>query len=163
MELMTEDLTRFVGGQIEVQDDRGKYLYRGEIASLLLEDNTLKVRLAWMAKANHFPPHGPKDWTRDHQETYEASLILYGVSVIGEGRICLNSCGQFGGHELTVLFPNGGSVLDPLGVLGLERLVAERAMPAAQAEVERLQAQLAEAEGKLAELRGVIEQSDQSA
>lgn len=116
MELTAELVATFVGGQLEVQNEVEGYLYRGEIATATVEEETLKITLVWMAKGVGFPPL-PERWVSDDRLTYDASLSIYGVDDIGDGRITLNSWIV---HELVVLYPPGGSKLDPAKVEGLQ-------------------------------------------
>lgn len=119
MDLTKEILDRYVGGQIEVQNEDEGYLYRGEIATITLvgegRDATMKITLNWMAKGEGFPPL-PSRWVKDSNLTYEAGLLIYVPSHIGGGRIALAS--NIVG-ELAVLYPPGGSMLDPSRVEGL--------------------------------------------
>ena len=123
MRLTTEMLTPFIGGQIEVQNQDEGYLYRGEIKTVVVEDNELRVALNWMAKGEGYPPI-PTGWVADERLVYAASLEIYTVSNIGpsgeevggDDRICLNS--PIVG-ELTILYPANGSKLDPAKVKGL--------------------------------------------
>lgn len=116
MKLTTENLQRFVGGQLEAQNTGEGYLYRGEIKSIKVEGDTLQVELAWMAKGEGFPPL-PERWVKHDNLTYEASLQICSVSDLGGGRIALNI--PIVG-ELIMLFPPGGSKLDPSKVEGLQ-------------------------------------------
>ena len=89
--------------------------------SVTRENNELKVKFAWLAKGEGFPPI-PKKWYKDDRLDYVVSLTLYLASDIGSGdygdsRICLNS--NFTG-EICVLFPPNGSKLDPSKVEGLQ-------------------------------------------
>lgn len=120
MELTEEVLAPFVGGQIEVQNTGEGYLYRGEIASIEITGAAnrpeLKVKLNWMAEAVGFPTF-TGNWKVSDRLDYTISLMIYLISDIGDDRIMLNS------HivgEMTVLFPKGGSTLDPAKVEGLE-------------------------------------------
>ncbi len=119
MQLTKETVVLFVGGQLEVQNPGERYLYRGEIATITVEgeddDATLKVTLNWMAKGEGFPPL-PNRWVNDERLTYDASLMIYSVSDIGDGRLSLNS---FIIGETAVLYPPDGSKLDPSKVEGL--------------------------------------------
>ena len=120
MQLTQEILARYIGGQIEVQNPIEGYLYRGEVATITVEgdtpeDATLKVTLNWMAEGEGFPQFQRPPVNYDNRE-YAASLIIYAVSDIGDGRLCLNS--PITG-ELVVLFPPNGNKLDPHKVVGL--------------------------------------------
>ena len=116
MELTTELLQKFVGGQLEVQNEREGYLYRGEIEAIKVEDGALRVRLAWMAKGESYPPL-PARWVNYDDLDYVASLQICRASDVGGGRIFLSI--PFVG-EATVLFPPDGSKLDPSKVEGLQ-------------------------------------------
>jgi hypothetical protein len=120
----TEDLQRFVGGQIEIQNVGERYLYRGEILGIKVENGGLTVETKWMAKGEGFPPI-PEMWVVADMQSYEASLDIYTVSNIGPSggdvggsdRLCFNSS-IIG--EITILFPPDGSKIDPSKVEGLE-------------------------------------------
>jgi hypothetical protein len=115
MELTQEILDRFKGGQAEIQNEGEGYLYRGEIADIYVsDDNTLNIHFVWLGKMD--PPMSGR-WVNDTTLGYAASLEIYSVSDIGNGRIALNG---FINNELTVLYPPDGSKLDPAKVEGLE-------------------------------------------
>lgn len=120
MELTPEIAARYAGGQLEVQNASEGYLYRGEIATATVEGNgsdaTFKATLAWNAKGEGYPPF-PERWVNNTKLTYGASLSIYSVSDIGDGRILLQSSIV---GETTTLFPPDGSKLDPSEVVGLK-------------------------------------------
>ncbi|UZE94275.1 MAG: hypothetical protein IB618_01755 [Candidatus Pacearchaeota archaeon] len=114
-----EQVKTYVGGQIEIQNSFEEYIYRGEIERISIEKGScgdeLHVGLAWLAKGKGFPPQG---WVKDDkQDYYRASLLIYSIFPISDGRICCNSSIN---HETVVLFPKNGSKLDPSKVEGLE-------------------------------------------
>lgn len=133
MKLTTEGLQRFVGGQLEAQNMKEHYLYRGEIAEIEVTEGTsfgdrpadecgdLKIKLAWMAKMAKMG-----EWKADSNLDYSASLIIYSASEISDG--CIFLSGMFTGENVA-LFPKGGSRLEPEKVKGLrfddERWVVE--------------------------------------
>lgn len=108
MQVDQATLNRFIGGEIEIQNQTERYIYRGEISKVALVGGELNFTLAWMAKGVGYPPF-PIGWERSDQLIYEVSLMIYAVSDIGDGRLCLDS--PYTG-ELTVLFPPDGSKLD---------------------------------------------------
>lgn len=114
MELNAEVLARHKGGQLEIQNPRDGYIYRGEIDEATLEDGDVKVKFKWCAKGNDFPP---TSWVKEEMPEYSASLMIYQVSEIGDGRLAIAS---FVTHELAIFFLPGGSALDPARVEGLE-------------------------------------------
>jgi hypothetical protein len=100
-------LATFVGGQIEVQNEGERYIYRGEIKTAVVEANEVRITLNWMAKGEGYPPI-PTSWVVENRLDYTASLEIYTVSDIGSGseggrRLCLNSL-IIG--ELVVLYPS---------------------------------------------------------
>jgi hypothetical protein len=122
MQLTTELVKRFIGGQMEIQNPNQEYLYRGEIKLIVVEEGDLKVVFSWLAKGEGFPPI-PKKWVKDDMDRYAVSLVVCSVSDIGSGpedegsRICLQAPIL---GEIIVLYPPDGSKLDPSKVEGLE-------------------------------------------
>lgn len=109
---------------MEIQNQGEGYLYRGEVESIAVESNELRVRFAWLAKwlakGDGFPPL-PNKWVKDDCLDYAASFQIYSVSGIGPGtdgdsRLCLQS--PIVG-EIVVLHPTNGNKLDPSIVEGL--------------------------------------------
>jgi hypothetical protein len=109
------NLTKYIGGQIEIQNDDEGYLYRGEIENIAIEgegtQEYLKADLKWLAKWQN------EEWVLDNRKAYMAGTLIYSISDIGNDRKSLYC--QING-ELAVLYPKGGSRLDPLKVKGLE-------------------------------------------
>lgn len=125
MRLTTQAVQRFVGGQIEVQNQGEGYIFRGEIASVVVENNEFRATCVWLAKGVGTIP-AIERWVKDDNLDYAASLEIYSVSDIGPGteggnRLCLQS-GIVG--ETVVLFPPDGSKLDRAKVEGLEPVPA---------------------------------------
>lgn len=114
MELTQEIVSRFVGGQLEAQNQAEGYLYRGEIskASMIGEgdDRKLSVEFAWSAKLSY------DGWEVSSMIEYEAVMMIYTVDSIANGRIFLN--GWVTGESTTLFLP-GDSRLDPAKVKGL--------------------------------------------
>ena len=104
MNLVTEDLGRFVGGQVESQDTNGFHILRGEIASIEVDaEQRLQIVTNWTAELVR------GEWLELEKPTFVAELCLYAVADIGEGRVLITS--EMMG-ELATLFPIGGSKLD---------------------------------------------------
>ncbi len=127
MELTTEDLKPFIGGQIEIQNQSEEYIYRGEIADAAVENKEFHVRFSWFAQGEGYPPI-PSRWKKDDTSEYAASLGIYTVQNIGPGeeggdRIVLIS--DITG-EVVTLFPPDGSKLDPGRVEGLEMVASQK-------------------------------------
>ncbi len=115
MIVSTETLARFVGGQLEIQNEGEYYIFRGEVETVEVVDKNVKVKFAWLAKGkNGFPPDG---WINDDNLDYAASIEIYFATDIGDGRVAMNSplVGEF-----AVFFPPNGSKLDPAKVDGLK-------------------------------------------
>lgn len=114
MQLTTNSIAKYIGGQMEIQNQGENYIYRGEIKTIAVEDDTLKVGFVWLAKGDSLPP---TKWQNHDDLDYATSLGICHVFDIGDDRIALHIpivC------ELTVLFPPGGSKLDPSKVEGLK-------------------------------------------
>lgn len=125
MRLTTQAVQQFVGGQIEVQNPGDGYIFRGEIATAIIENNRFRVTCTWLAKGVGTIP-AIERWVKDDNLEYAAKLEVYSVSDIGPGteggnRLCLQS-GIVG--ETAVLFPPDGSKLDHAKVEGLELVPA---------------------------------------
>jgi hypothetical protein len=117
MELTEIILALYKGGQAEIQNEDEGYLCRGEIDDISVGGGNLTIRFAWCARGEGFPSL-PRRWVNEADMSgYVASLRMYMVSDIGNGRIMLQSPVL---GERTVLFPPDGSKLDPSKVEGLE-------------------------------------------
>ena len=105
---LTQELVeRYVGGQLEVLSRFEGYIARGEIASVAITNDKgsqqVTVTLEWYARLtgkNHWEPIEPKP--------YRVDLKVFTLSDIGDGRLYLTA-----DLESTVLYPPGGSKLDP--------------------------------------------------
>lgn len=119
MNLTNKKLAEFVGGDMEIQNKKEGYLYRGRIKNATIENNIFLVKFAWLAKGEGYPPL-PINWKKEDKFAsvgYVRNLKLYGVSEIGNGRLSLCS---FTSGELLILFPLNGSKLDPAKVEDLK-------------------------------------------
>lgn len=125
MRLTTQVVERFKGGQMEIRNLNESCVYRGKIETIVVENNELRVKFAWLAKGEGFPPIVQK-WINDDCLDCEVSLDTYlvrdsassGHDTSGDSRICLSSSSIFI-DEIVELFPPNGSMLDPANVEGL--------------------------------------------
>jgi hypothetical protein len=121
MRLTTQDVERFKGGQMEIQNQGEGYLYRGEVTTIAVESNELRVNFAGLAKGEGYPPL-PQKWVKDDRLDYAASLEICSAinvdpsSEDGGNRLCLQLSIV---GEIVVLYPPDGSKLDPSKVEGL--------------------------------------------
>lgn len=115
MQLTSELLARYAGGQLEIQNQNEGYLYRGEVERAWIEGDDLCVRFVWFAKGEGYPSL-PERWVSEPDLDYKASLTLVSASEIGEGRLSFRVMLV---GELGVFFPPDGSKLDPTKVEGL--------------------------------------------
>lgn len=114
IELTQTVLTPYIGGQLEIQNPRENYLYRGEVQEVHIDGSTLQVVFKWLAKMGDEPCSWQIAPAEDH--VYRINLdyvtatkpddrILYQYHAVGE--VC-------------VFFPPNGSRLDPSRVVGLD-------------------------------------------
>ena len=111
-------MKRFNGGQLEVQNRIKKYLFRGEIKDVRIEEGNLIVKLNWNAIGEGFPPL-PRKWVKDTDSSrlnYNASMSIYQIVDVSDKRLVLASPIL---NELTVFYSKDGSRLNPLEVEGL--------------------------------------------
>lgn len=111
MELTTEIVKRYEGGQLEIQNPNENYLYRGEIERAWVDNGTMHVRFKWLAK---FGDDGK--WYANDKPEYSISLEFTSARMIGDNRI-LYSVMYVG--ERGTFFPPDGSKLDRNRVIGL--------------------------------------------
>ena len=98
---LEQKIKSYVGGIMEIQNRAEGYLYRGSIKSISIENEYLNVEFSSLKKGVGYPPI-PSKWVEDGQRNYSASLSIYSVSDIGNGRTGLQSAIT---DELAVLFP----------------------------------------------------------
>jgi len=112
MQLTTEIVKRYVGGQLEIQNSNEGYLYRGEVERAWVEGSDLKVRFKWLAKMGD-----DGKWHTEDNLDYAVSLEITSVSEIGDNRIHYSVMYVW---ESGTFFPPDGSKLDPNKVVGLQ-------------------------------------------
>ena len=111
MDLTTELLRTFEGGQLETQNPGEGYHYRAQITSIELNGDELVATLEWWASLT------TDGWVvDDHELSFKVSTVIYRATQIGGDRLCLRSPYT---KDLTVLYPKGGSRLEPSKVQGL--------------------------------------------
>lgn len=124
MQLTTEMLAKYVGGQMEIQNEGEGYLFRGEVREIAVAGNDLRVAFAWLAKGEGFPPFPTGGWVATDPRDYAVDLSICSANNIGP------SGGEVGGSdrlcitvpitgEVVVLYPPDGSKLDRSQVAGL--------------------------------------------
>ena len=134
MEITVELLSKYSGGQLEVQNAIEGYLFRGEIGSISLEGNELVIEMVWVANHTGFGSIIPLsshrssggEWVLEEDEKkkkYRVSLEIYEVKGIGDDRLAMNSGIT---NELAVFFPAYGSKLSSSEVVGMELEEVER-------------------------------------
>ena len=109
---------------MEIQNTEEEYIYRGEIESIDVAEDELRVKFVWLAKGEGFPPILYR-WVKDDNLDYSINLSICVASDIGPNdddvsginRICVD-CQIVG--ETIILYPPDGSKLDPAKVEGLE-------------------------------------------
>lgn len=121
MDLTTEAFQKFVGGDIEIQNKKENYLYRGPIKAITIVEDDLVVVTTWLAQMIKDEAEAKALGQRWKlvvgHEPYRTPLQICTVSDVGEGRLCLISP-VIG--ELTMLYPAGGSQLSQSRVSGFE-------------------------------------------
>lgn len=117
IELTTDMLLPFIGGQLEITGYDFEELFRGEIESAVVEDNQIKVRFAWLAKNDGNPDRPSNEWTANSRLDYKPSLEEYWAAEKGDGLITINCVGI---SEQATFFPKGyTNNLDHAQVKGL--------------------------------------------
>jgi len=107
MELTAELVVPFVNGQIEIQNMDGRYLFRGQIATIDVTDQTFVVTLAWMAENIAFP-YGVQ-WLKDNNLTYEVFIRLHSIRAEETRLVIIFPLIR----EIVTLFMQDTSMLDP--------------------------------------------------
>ncbi len=100
-----------IGGDIEVQQD--DYIYRGPINSIRIENGKVYIELSWVARMSLSLGESWKAW--------HITCFVFSTSVLptdmGDDRVSLGMSHRGYG----IIFPKGGSKLDPAGVKGLSQ------------------------------------------
>ena len=112
MRLTNEEVARFAGGELEIQNTHEDYLFRGEVERVWVDGNTMHVRFKWLAKMGE-----DGQWYADGKLDYSVSLEIASFSDIGKDRLHYQVMYVW---ERGTFFPPDGSKLDPSKVIGLE-------------------------------------------
>lgn len=117
MNLTTEMLAEFIGGDIRIQDSEEiTHFFRGPIKTAVVEDNTLTVDFKWLAVTKN-GTKGPDVWTNvDNPQPWVADLSDYTSQKL-DGTIVLISANI---TLLVVIIPPEKGKLNPTCVAGLE-------------------------------------------
>lgn len=118
MELTSETVARYIGGQLRVRNRGACYLYCGEIKTATVEGTengpVLRITLAWNATGEGYP-HSIRRWANNTNLNYEAQLHIH-LTDFQDGCISLHSPDT---GEKAVLFPPSDPQLEPSQVEGL--------------------------------------------
>ena len=93
MSLTTTDVAKYIGGQLEVQNQRHRYMYCGQIAKITIEgknENELHITFDWLAKAINYPLP-LKRWVKVDPKEYVITLNIYTATQIAGDSLALNS------------------------------------------------------------------------
>ena len=107
--LTSADVALYKGGQMEIQNPTGHYLFRGEIETISVRESELRVRFAWLAKGEGYPSF-PHRWVRHDDLDYAANLRIYEVDAHNRECLCLNSDSV--GESLFLFLPEDKNRLD---------------------------------------------------
>lgn len=105
-------LPKYVGGQLEVQDQKEKYLRRGEIKEIEINDDNLEIRLAWNSNAIGCLSF-PTGWALDSDPSrldYSFNLGAYNHSTDEIGRTMMASKET---NETVTIYPIGSNAKIP--------------------------------------------------
>lgn len=118
MELTTELLAKYTGGQLEIQNSNEHYLFRGEIERAWVEPGgmddkgTMHIRFKWLAKMGEdFKWHAS-----DESLDYSITIAVTNFSEISDQRIVYSAMYIW---ERGAFFLPTGSKLDPSEIEGL--------------------------------------------
>lgn len=96
---------KYVGGDLEIQNNVEDYMYRGKIKSIETKDaNALHIEFDIFVKM------GKEGWEQVEAKSYGVGLLTATVSDIGDDRILINT--GFVSNEICVLFLASKSNMD---------------------------------------------------
>jgi hypothetical protein len=117
MMFTTTALQRFMRGQIEIIEEKGLHVLRGDIQSVTAQQIggtlTLVVVPRWMAKRNKI---GPSSWMKDRVRKYEIGIPDCSISSPGEGRLDFVTQARI---KISLFPPNYKDNISPTDVQGL--------------------------------------------
>lgn len=82
MQLTNHDLSRYVGGQVEIKNPRS--YRRGEAGKIWVENKQLRIYFTWLAEAVGYPIVTGK-WKMADQRSYETMVVSYEAGVLVSG------------------------------------------------------------------------------
>lgn len=93
--------SRFLDGQLRIEDERKGVVFQGDIKSFSVKGNIATVVVAWLAKGNL---RGEPDWVEDSSRgpSFDLDLRLWDDTCHGEGRIGLE---RHGDDEVFLIVP----------------------------------------------------------
>jgi hypothetical protein len=121
----TEMLAKYIGGQLEIQNQGARVLHRGTIKKIYVRDRDIHVELEWSAVGDF--PGVPKKWIKDPNPGNLKHVIYIDLGIA----INIGPSSVFGGDDMicfktplvgetSVIFPPNGQKLDPKKVEGLQ-------------------------------------------
>ncbi len=114
MKLTFEELSKYVGGQMEIQNPEIS-LFRGQIKSATVKDDELQVQFAWLARDEGYPGR-PTRWVRDAHLDNERFFLHIDKFWSTEDRTLIINCSYTG--ERAILFLPDRRLLDSSEITG---------------------------------------------
>lgn len=115
MQLTTELLNRFVGGQCEIHSERDEYIFCGEVKSAIVEGLHIELEFSWVASGVGGVP--PRGWKKhDH---HQRGITLIAADIFEEVGGVISIATPISKMKVRFFPPHIGP-LDPKKVEGLE-------------------------------------------
>lgn len=120
--LKTEDVQRFKGGRIQIENANEGHLYYGQVETIHVDEGDgekmLVITFTWLAEGQGYPPTARKWVVKRDLLTYDANLEIYQVKTTSSHCITLTSWMNV--DEVTLHVPSCAIIpLNPSDVEGL--------------------------------------------
>ena len=109
MNLTTELLARYIGGDVLVRSIVGNYLYRGPCMEIEVDTDTLWIRFSWLAKNGGGLLRPTDVWENTDRLEHMMKLVGHAVHELPDGCVYLDLTLT---NESVVFFPPSGEKLD---------------------------------------------------